>query len=169
MRRVMLTAMVLALAAVLLGACGTAKSYSDPFAYCKAVGTLDAPDARYTGPALPDALIEGMVKAGLVTEDAPADFKDNAVWRCADSAVWICHFGANLPCQEKADTAKEPSQAMQDFCEANPSADVIPASETGRATVYEWRCTDGKPEAGKQVVQADAQGFLADFWVKLTP
>ncbi len=30
----------------------TQATYSDPFAYCAAVGTIDAPDARYTGPKI---------------------------------------------------------------------------------------------------------------------
>ena len=27
---------------------------NDPVAYCQAAGTLDAPDAKYKGPAVPD-------------------------------------------------------------------------------------------------------------------
>jgi hypothetical protein len=33
---------------------GPQARFSDPFAYCAAVGTIDAPDARYTGPRVPD-------------------------------------------------------------------------------------------------------------------
>src|SRR5215213_4012987 len=36
------------------------ETYSDPFAYCAAVGTLDEPDARYTGEAVPDVIAEGI-------------------------------------------------------------------------------------------------------------
>ena len=31
-----------------------AGSFKDPVAYCRAVGTIDKPDARYQGPKLPD-------------------------------------------------------------------------------------------------------------------
>jgi hypothetical protein len=144
-------------------------TYGDPFAYCAAVGIVDAPDARYNGPAMPDAIVQGMIEQGIVTADAPPDFQKNAVWRCMDGQVWVCHFGANLPCQEKADTSQVPSAAMQEFCKANPAADVLPAAVTGRATVYEWKCTDGQPEVLRQLFQSDPQGYLAAFWYELAP
>jgi len=127
------------------------------------------PRCAYTGPAMPDSVVKALVQQGVVSADAPADFQKNAVWRCVDGQVWACHRGANLPCQEKADTSQEPTAEMKDFCTAQPSADVIPAAVTGRATVYEWKCTDGKPAVVRQVVKADAQGFLADYWYQLTP
>jgi putative hemolysin len=145
------------------------ESYSEPFAYCAAVGTIDAPDARYTGEPVPAGVVLGLIRQGVVTADAPVDFQNHAVWRCMDGSVWACHFGANLPCQEKADTSQTPTAEMDDFCKNNLNADVIPAAVTGRATVYEWRCTDGKPTVVKQVFTPDAQGFLKDFWYQLTP
>jgi hypothetical protein len=171
--RVLNTLIVLSMILVLfLGACsapGTAgaQQYTDPFAYCAAVGTLDTPDARYTGTQMPDSIVQGLIDEGVVTADAPADLQKNAVWRCMDGHVWACHFGANLPCQEKADTSRTPTADMESFCKENPTADVIPAAVTGRATVYEWKCTGGKAETAKQVFQVDPQGFLADFWYEL--
>ena len=159
---------------VLLGACGTTSpagpaSYSDPFAYCAAVGTMDAPDERYTGEAMPAAVVEALVRQGVVTADAPPEFQKNAVWRCMDGQVWACHFGANLPCQERADTSQTPTVEMKEFCRSNPGAEVIPAVVTGRATVYEWKCSEGQPAVVKQVFSSDTQGFLADFWFELRP
>lgn len=169
-RSTILFVLILTWAVLLLGACAAGQStYNDPFAYCAAVGTVDAPDARYEGPAMPDVIVQGMVRQGIVTADAPPDFQNNAVWRCMDGRVWVCHFGANLPCQEKADTSQEPTQAMQEFCQANPAAEIIPAAVTGRATVYEWMCTEGQPEVVRQLFQSDPQGYLADFWVELAP
>jgi len=118
---------------------------------------------------MPDAVVQGLVQQGIVTADAPAEFQKNAVWRCMDGQVWVCHFGANLPCQEKADTSQESTAEMKDFCQANPAAEVIPAAVTGRATVYEWNCTDGQPAVVKQVFESDPQGYLADFWYALAP
>ena len=143
--------------------------YNDPFAYCAAVGTVDSPDEQYNGPQMPDAVVQGMIKQGIVTADAPLEFQKSAVWRCMDGQVWVCHFGANLPCQEKADTSQVPSSAMEDFCEANPAAESIPAVVTGRATVYEWGCSEGKPVVVRQVFQVDPRGYLADFWYELPP
>lgn len=157
-----------------LGACtpetGTMPtSFLDPFAYCAAAGTIDVPDDRYTGTDLPDSVVQAMVRQGIVSADAPPDFQKNAVWRCMDGNVWLCHFGANLPCQEKADTSQEPSAEMNDFCTANPTAEVIPAAAIGRTTIYEWRCSAGTPAIVKQVLTADAQGYLAEFWYQLSP
>lgn len=39
---------------------------------------------------------------------------------------------------------------------------------TGHATVYECKSAGGKPAVVKQVFTADARGFVADFWFKLT-
>ena len=175
--RMRLSVLVIAL---LLGACAAPvaqstptlqppASYSDPFAYCAAVGTVDAPDAHYSGDKMPAAILQGMIRQGVVSGDAPAAFQKNAVWRCMDGQVWACHFGANLPCEERADTSQTPTAEMEDFCKNNRDADVIPAAVTGRATVYEWRCTDGKPAVVKEGFTRDAQGFIADWWFKLTP
>jgi hypothetical protein len=143
--------------------------YNEPFAYCAAVGTVDAPDARYNGPEMPDSIVQGLIQKGVVSADAPPEFLKSAVWRCMNGQVWVCHFGANLPCLEKADTSQVPTSEMDDFCMANPAADVIPAAVTGRATVYEWKCEGGKPAVVRQVFQVDSQGYLADFWYELAP
>jgi hypothetical protein len=144
-------------------------TFVDPFAYCASAGTIDAPDARYTGPALPDSVRQAMIRQGIVTADAPLDFQNNAVWRCMDGRLWLCHFGANLPCEEKADTSQVATADMNAFCAANPGAEVIPEIVTGRATVYEWRCTAGTPAVVKQLFTPDAQGYLSEFWYQLSP
>ncbi|MFA5353197.1 MAG: DUF333 domain-containing protein [Thermodesulfovibrionales bacterium] len=144
-------------------------SYHDPFAYCAAVGTIDAPDGRYKGARMPDSLIQGMIRQGIVSADAPPEFRENAVWRCMNHSLWVCHFGANIPCLEKADMEQAPTSAMKDYCQANPSAEIIPAAVTGRATVYEWVCHRGKAKAIKEILTTDPQGYLAEFWYKLNP
>jgi hypothetical protein len=158
----------------LTGACGTRQNsgqpkYADPFAYCSAIGTIDSPDARYTGPKMPDAILQGMIQQGLVSADAPADFQKNAVWRCMDSQVWVCNFGANIPCEDKADPSQTPTAAMQDFCKANPAAEFIPASVTGHTTVYEWKCSNGTAIVGRQVLHVDGRGYPSEFWHQLSP
>jgi len=143
-------------------------SYGDPFNYCAAVGTIAMPDGRYNGLKMPNSIIQAMIKKGIVSADAPLEFQQNAIWRCMNNSVWVCHFGANLPCQEKADTSQTPTPGMEDFCNANPTAESIPAAVTGRATVYEWGCKNGKPEVVKQLFTVDPQGYLANFWYELT-
>ena len=118
---------------------------------------------------MPDSILQAIVRQEIVTADAPPAFQGNAVWRCMDGSVWACHFGANLPCQEKADMSQEPTSEIRDYCQENPNAEGIPAAVTGRATVYEWACTDGKPEVVQQLFTGDPQGYLAEFWVELSP
>jgi dipeptidase D len=136
-------------------------AYDDPFAYCAAVGTLDAPDARYTGAALPEAVAAGLRQAIGATADMPME---GSLWRCADGQVKACAVGANLPCGEKGDASREPNPGIADYCKENPSADGVPAAAAGRATLYEWRCKDGVAEIVKQAFNADAQGFIAEIW-----
>lgn len=144
-------------------------SYSDPWAYCAAVGTIDTPDGQYNGAEMPDSIIQAMIQQGIVAADAPLEFQQHAVWRCMNHSVWVCHFGANLPCLERADTSQGPTAEMEDYCQTNPTAGTIPAAVTGRATVYEWGCEDGKPKVVKQIFSSDPQGYLADFWYELPP
>jgi len=145
-------------------------TFTDPFAYCAAVGTIDAPDARYTGPKVPVVIAKGLQKAFGLPPTAPLEpFLRATYWRCMDGKVFACNVGANLPCLEKADTSRTPAQGMVDFCRTNPSADNIPAYVTGRATVYVWRCREGRPAVVRQVAQPDARGFLANFWHPITP
>jgi hypothetical protein len=147
------------------GATPQTGSYSDPFAYCAAVGTADTPDVRYTGPLMPVAVAQGLRKASGASADAPEEmFTTGAYWRCMDGKVYACTVGANLPCDSKANTDKTPTQPEIDFCQANPASDVIPASVTGHDTIYEWSCKAGQPEAGKQVFQVDKQGYIAEIW-----
>ncbi len=142
--------------------------FADPFTYCAAVGTIDAPDEQYTGPEVPEEIVEALREELEMPDDAPTDWVAGGTsWRCMDGKVWACFVGANLPCY-KADTSQTPSPEMEDFCGENPTSDFVPAAVTGHGMVYEWRCTDGKPEIVKQVFETDAQGFVSDFWYELS-
>jgi hypothetical protein len=83
--------------------------------------------------------------------DAPLEpYLHHTFWRCMDGQVYACTVGANLPCQERADVSRKPTQGMTNFCQENPHAEVVPAFVTGRATVYEWQCTNGVPAVVRQ-------------------
>jgi hypothetical protein len=139
-------------------------SFTDPFAYCAAVGTIDTPDSRFNGPHMPDVLAQGLKKASGAAADAPIEmFTTGAYWRCMDGKVYACTVGANLPCDSKANTDKTPTQAENDFCQANPTAD-IPAYVTGHESIYAWTCKAGKPEIDQQVFHVDKQGFISEIW-----
>jgi Tol biopolymer transport system component len=146
-------------------------NYDDPFAYCAAVGTVDTPAAPYTGPQISDGIINGYkAAAGLENSPMPMDiFKQTTIWRCMDSRVYACNFGANLPCSSKANTDKTPSPAMEDYCKANPDAEFIPMSVTGHSTVYSWHCVKDTPELLDQIAKVDAAGYLANIWYAIQP
>jgi hypothetical protein len=147
------------------------KTYSDPFAYCAAVGTIDAPDARYTGPQISDAIIQGYkTAASLESSTEPMDmFKKTTIWRCMDSQVYACNFGANLPCDSKANTDKNPTPEMGEYCKANPDSEFIPMSVTGHDTIYSWHCVKDAPEVLDQIETVDAAGYLAQIWYPIKP
>ena len=146
-------------------------AYVDPFTYCAAVGTIDTPDSRYIGVSLPDTIIQGYLKAaGLQNNGEPLELlQKSTLWRCMNKAVYVCNFGANLPCDSKADTNKNPTQAMQDFCKANPDSEGIPMSVTGHAMIYSWACVNDTPKLLKQVSQVDAAGYITNIWYELPP
>ena len=143
----------------------TGSIFTDPFAYCAAVGTIDTPDARFNGPHMPDVLAQGLKKASGAAADAPMEmFTTGAYWRCMDGKVYACTVGANLPCDAKANTDKTPTQAEKDFCQANPDSTFIPAAVTGHDTIYSWRCTQSQPAIDQQVFHVDKQGFIVEIW-----
>lgn len=147
-----------------------ANRFTDPFAYCKAVGTIDAPDERYTGPAVTERIAAGLRDAfGLPASASIAPFLRGTSWRCMNGALYACNVGANLPCQAKADTSRTPTAAMIQFCTVQPEAAAIPMVVTGRETVYLWRCLQGVPLILKQVTSPDERGFLANIWYRIEP
>ncbi|MFN7990253.1 MAG: DUF333 domain-containing protein [Thermoanaerobaculia bacterium] len=149
---------------------GTCKAASappaqaDPFAYCAAVGDVDAPDARYGGPPLPEAVGPALVRQGVLAADAPAELRRQAVWRCRDREVVACLPGADSPCLEKADDSEVPAVAATLYCTANPSAETVPAALTGWTTVWAWGCREGRPAIAGRRFHADARGFLDELW-----
>ncbi len=160
----------LVLAALLGAACAPAAapsapdSFTDPFAYCQAVGTIDQPDERYTGPEQPQA-VEQALRAVL---NAPADAPITGLaWRCVNGALKACTVGANLPCTSPANTSTTPTEAEIAFCKENPGADGIPAYITGHDTIYAWRCENDTATAGEPFFTVDEQGFIEDIWYTL--
>ena len=147
-----------------------ATTYEDPFAYCKAVGTVDSPDSRYVGPKMPETIVLRLKKAFGAPEGTPSDvFERGTYWRCMDGKVYACNVGANLPCTEKADTSRVPNQGMNEWCKSNPDSDFIPAYASGRSTVYEWKCTAGEAQIVKEINKPDAAGYISEIWYEISP
>ncbi len=146
--------------AVLSIAPAFAQGFGDPVAYCRAVGTIDRPDARYHGPKLPAWMA---AKLGL----EPGEDK-MMEWRCARGAVLACLYGANIPCDAKADVSRVATPAIEAFCRENPDSSFVPMVVTGHETVVSWACRGDRP-----VVTAtgavDAQGYAKSYWQRVTP
>ena len=167
------TALVLSLVSMaeLLGlqpARGEAGAAStDPVAYCTSVGTIDAPDAKYEGPAVPDWMVAKAYppEAIKAQKSAGMDPAKTIVWRCASGAVLMCVQG-NSPHCGKASTSKTSTKAMQEFCATTPNAEVIPLSVIGHENpmIYDWGCHGKQPVAKGQIFKVDAQGYPAELW-----
>ena len=138
----------------------TAQTYSDPVPYCKAVGTIDKPDARYTGPKLPAWMAE---KLNMLPDQAKL-----MEWRCANGAVLACQYGANIPCDAKAVTSKQPTQPIIDYCRQNADSQFVPMYVTGHDTSVSWACRGSRPVVIRSA-EVDEQGYQKDFWHKVSP
>jgi len=66
--------------------------FVDPVAYCKAVGAVDAPDARYTEPAVPDWMVAALysIEEIKAQKSAKVDPARAVVWRCMQGKVYGC-------------------------------------------------------------------------------
>ncbi len=135
-----------------------AARYTDAQAYCRALGTIDAPDRRWAGPKLPPWIARRM----LVDEDAWV------AWRCADGQVLACVYGANRRCDAKARTSRHADAAVRAYCHAHPDADFVPAVVSGHDDAVWWRCRGRRALAG-HVDAVDARGYLARDWQAVTP
>jgi hypothetical protein len=142
-------------------------TFSDPFIYCTAIGTVDQPDARYTGPAFPDFIGAGLARAFGVTSAAGFTAR-NTFWRCMDSRLLACTVGANLNCGF-ADTSNQPTPAISKYCQDNPQSDFIPLAVVGHSGIYDWQCKDGNPVISRQGFHADSRGFVSEFWHEIPP
>jgi hypothetical protein len=137
-----------------------AETFTDPVAYCKAVGTIDKPDSHYKGPKLP-----AWMAKELNLKPNQGKFME---WRCADGAVLACSYGANIPCDSKADTSQKPTQGITDYCKQNPDSTFVPMYVTGHATAVSWACHEGHPAVTK-IEPVDTQGYVKAFWKPVSP
>ena len=138
--------------------CSGAAHAEAPAAFCDRVGTDD------TLRPIPAELVPA-VNAAFHTA-MPADVATRmTVFRCADRHVLVCSVGANLPCG-KADTSRVSVGGTQ-WCNEHRDAPFIPASVTGHASVFDWRCHDGRPVITEQRFKVDQRGFIAEFWRRL--
>jgi hypothetical protein len=139
-------------------------SFTDPFRYCAAVGTIDTPDARYVGPALPEEIVFGLREVlQIAPSSVPATFAALTSWRCRQGRVVACNRGIDNSCHVKADTQRTPSPAIEQFCQGAPNSDFVPPAVT-RASIYTWRCRQSQAEIIQERAPLDVRGFPSDSW-----
>ncbi|MGH8427244.1 MAG: hypothetical protein ACRES7_04585 [Gammaproteobacteria bacterium] len=153
------------------GRIATTGGYSNPFAYCRAVGTIDHPDGRYIGSEPPPAVIEGLEHAFRVSANAAhaQAFSRGTFWRCMGGAVYACNVGANLPCESRANSDRIPTSGEHQYCNENHDALFIPMYVTGHDTIYDWRCRGALPVADKTLGRIDERGYIAGIWYPIPP
>jgi hypothetical protein len=139
------------------------QTFDDPFAYCAAVGTIDAPDSRWAGADIPPQVLAAMQQELGQGINPEATF-----WRCFEGTVLGCNIGANLPCGP-ANTSTEPTGAMRQHCLHFPDSG-IPYAVTGHNMVHNWTCAGTEPQlTGNDYFHADERGFVAEVWYQVTP
>jgi hypothetical protein len=134
--------------------------YRDPIAYCQAVGTIGKPDGRYSGPKLPVWMARD-----LNLKPRQGDMME---WRCANGAVMACVYGANIPCDSKANTSQTPTQAVTNYCKHNKNSSFVPKYVTGHESAVSWACHDATPVV-IGVDPTDPQGYSSSYWHKVEP
>ena len=128
-------------------------SWSDPFAYCAAVGTIDFPDHRYTGPLVTEAIATAL----HVPATSPPD---RVKWRCVEGTLLACAAFRMTPSCAPTPTVPE----MIAYCAENPNAlDLAAPNGT-------WFCEDTEPQIPRgETWPVDARGFLPGAWVAIAP
>lgn len=152
--------MLFALVVVSSGDAQAQTVFADPFDYCAAVGTLDAPDSRWAGSATPDVVTEFFMREFDLGEDwrNPRFY----VWRCFQDEVWGCFLGVNIFCLQ-AYTSREPRPSIVEFCQQNPGLGA-PFVATGHDNIYIWTCEGTTPVIKDQIYHEDPRGFISENW-----
>lgn len=127
-------------------------SWSDPFAYCSGVRTVDFPDGRYVGPTLTESIASALK---VPVSSSP----DRAKWRCYDGALLGCASFRGASCALTPTIAE-----MRDYCLGHPNATGLQAPNGT------WSCIETTPDIPSgSSWPVDPRGFLPGAWVEITP
>ena len=158
--------LVSALATIAPASSSRAKAASDDLpAQCARLGTDDT--VRDYQPSLR----AGTVKAframfpGSKADPEDAMLEAQAKFRCMNGRLHVCFIGANLPCG-KLDTSRQ-NEGADAFCRTEPEADFVPMAAVGHASIYVYRCHEGKAEVLRATYELDERGFAKTLWMAL--
>ena len=138
----------------------TTERYTDPFEYCRAVGTIDRPDARYKGPAIPANVVAAL-------EFLPGTLgMDHIEWRCAKGKLMGCVSTKAPVCSALTESEKSrtPTNEMVKYCREHPSLYPMPQNVVGYNNLYKWNCESSSPVIGGEIISTDEQGYNASLW-----
>ena len=126
---------------------------TDPFAYCRSVNTIDAPDISYSGPAAPPAVLAALRdRGGPVATD-----KDR--WRCDSQAVLACNANHSAACDLTPTV-----DLMVSYCAQHPDTRSVPAPNGS------WSCNGTRPVIPRdQKWPVDRRGFFPGAWTRVAP
>jgi hypothetical protein len=123
---------------------------ADPFKYCAAVNTVDAPDARFAGPPVPAVIVAALPGGTAI---------DQIHWRCSSQSVYVCNANHGAACDltPTVDT-------MVAFCAIHPNTESIPAPNGF------WSCNGKRPAIpADQQWPVDARGYYPGAWARVPP
>jgi hypothetical protein len=127
-------------------------TFSDPFAYCNAVKTVDYVDSRYVGPRFTADIADAL---RVPMESAP----DRVSWRCVNGVIYAC-ASFDWPVCAMTPTAQE----MVDYCQRNPGVTRLLAPNGT------WSCEGIKPRIPDGASwPVDARGFFPNAWIPVLP
>ena len=128
-------------------------------AYCAKVGNDD------NVKPIPEALVPEAVRLFKLSDESIEEVQESTTFRCMSGKVWLCNYGANLPCGGKANVSRISKGAI-DYCKEFPGSDIVPMAATGHDTIYTWECVGKKPHIVSST-KVDSRGFEADIWKQL--
>jgi len=119
----------------------------------------------------PKSIVKDMVKKQMPRlsdnqlEAEVAAVEESTVFRCMNGIVFVCNFGANIPCDARPDERSTRSD-VSEYCISNPNDDPVPMALTGHSTIFHWKCIRGKPIVTYQS-RIDVRGFNQDIWTPI--
>ncbi len=127
--------------------------FTDPVAFCRAIGTIDAPDKRYRGPEATAGMRRSLGVQG----------NEGIVWRCADRKLMACVGNNPRVCDRASETRAIAVEVIRDreiiaICRAERNTDCVPGTHCLIG------CSGGRPQV-KTLGPVDAQGYLRGNWV----
>ncbi len=138
-------------------------TFTSPWDYCGAIGTIDKPGPEYTGEASHPEIHKQVQMA--LARSAADGAGDNIIWRCADGSVYGCNATLSQDCLTQMDLSHTPAEAAISECaKAEMNLQTLPSAVVGRETPYEWICQEGKPIISGQGISVDEQGYNSMIW-----